>query len=59
MENQETKGEEKGCCTKGKCCGGKTLAALALLAVGGLGGYFAGRHCGKACEVPAAQSPAK
>lgn len=59
MENQETKTDEKGCCSKSKCCGGKTLGALALLAVGGLGGYFAGRHCGKACELPAVQAPAK
>lgn len=64
MENQETKGDEKGCCsTKAKCCGGKTLAALALLLVGGLGGFAAGR-CAKSCDVQAApaapvQTPAK
>ncbi|TBR23168.1 hypothetical protein EPO15_06565 [bacterium] len=66
MDNQETKGDEKGgcCSTKAKCCGGKTLAALALLLVGSVGGYFAGRHCGKVCPVgeaaaPAAPAPAK
>jgi hypothetical protein len=69
MDNQETKGEkvdEKGgCCSKSKCCGGKTLAALALLLVGGLGGFAAGR-CAKSCDVQAAapasaptQTPAK
>jgi hypothetical protein len=47
MEAQENKeGEKGGCCSKGKCCGGKALGAVALLVVGGLGGYFAGRHCG-------------
>ena len=47
MENQEAKGkdEDKGCCAKSKGCGCKALAAAALLAVGGLGGYFCGRHC--------------
>lgn len=65
MDNQETKGEkgdEKGCCAKTKCCGGKTLAALALVLVGGLSGYFAGRNCGKVCpigEAAAPQTPAK
>lgn len=46
MESQETKETGKeGCCSKGKCCGGKALAAIALLAIGGLGGYFCGRGC--------------
>lgn len=65
MENQDTKAEEKGgCCSKAKCCGGKTLAALALLLVGGLGGFAAGR-CAKSCDVKSApvaapaQTPAK
>lgn len=54
MENQETKADEKGgCCDKSKCCGGKALAALALLLVGGLGGFAAGR-CAKSCDVKAA-----
>ena len=51
METQEGKGDEKGCCAKTKCCTGKALAALALLLVGGFGGYFAGRNCGKVCPV--------
>ncbi|TPW20656.1 MAG: hypothetical protein FD126_1471 [Elusimicrobia bacterium] len=62
MDNQETKDEkvdEKGgCCSKAKCCGGKTLAALALLLVGGFGGYFAGRSCGKVCPVSQTAAPA-
>ena len=65
MENQETKADEKGgCCSKSQCCGGKTLAALALLLVGGLGGFAAGR-CAKSCDVKSAsveapaQPPAK
>jgi hypothetical protein len=63
MDNQEAKGDEKGgCCSKAsKCCGGKTLAALALLLVGGLGGFAVGR-CAKSCDVPSAapvQTPAK
>lgn len=45
MKNQEGEEEGGGCCGKGKCCGGKALAALALLLLGGIGGYFAGR-CG-------------
>lgn len=62
MENQDTKVEEKGgCCSKAsKCCGGKAVAALALLLVGGLGGFAAGR-CAKSCDVQPApvQTPAK
>ena len=49
--------DEKGCCATKKCCG-KTLAALALLAVGGLGGYAAAKCCG-AKDAPAAVSQAK
>lgn len=68
MDNQEPKATEKeGCCSKAsKCCGGKSLAALALVLIGGLGGYAAARHCGaKACPMSAAsatapaQTPAK
>lgn len=44
MENKQEAGKG-GCCDKAKCCGGKALAALALLAIGGLGGYFCGRQC--------------
>lgn len=42
MENKE---EGKACCGPSKCCG-KALFALALLAIGGLGGYLCGRNCG-------------
>ena len=61
MENQEGKEGEKGCCSKGKCCGCKALAVVALLLIGGIGGYLGGRHCaGKSCPVSAApQNPAK
>lgn len=60
MAEEATKADEKGCCGTGKkCCGGKALAALALLLVGGVGGYLAGRHC-KSCAVPpAAEAPAQ
>jgi hypothetical protein len=62
MDAQENKDEGKSCCTKGKCCGGKALAALVLLAIGGVAGYFCGRHCAtcptKTAEAPAAAAPA-
>lgn len=52
MENQEKDG--KACCDKSKCCGGKALAAVALLAVGGIGGYLASRCCKNKTDAPAA-----
>lgn len=60
MDTQENK-DGKECCTKGKCCGCKALAAIALLAVGGIGGYLCGRHCGatQCTTPPAVQAPAK
>lgn len=47
MENEKKEGVEegKGCCSKGKCCGGKALAAIALLVAGTVGGYLCGKHC--------------
>ena len=47
MENEKKEGSEegKGCCSKSKCCGGKALAAIALLVAGTIGGYLCGRHC--------------
>ncbi len=45
--------EKEGCCSKGKCCGGKALAVVALLAVGGLGGLFCARHCPVTGNAPA------
>ena len=58
MENQEKDG--KACCDKSKCCGGKTLAVIGLLAVGGAGGYLAGKCGASKCAVPAAvEAPAK
>ncbi len=64
MANEEKKAEGreegKSCCPCGKssCCCGKAIGAIALLVVGGIAGYFAGRRCG-ACplkSVPAAAS---
>lgn len=58
MENESKDG--KGCCDKSKCCGGKALVALALLAIGGAGGYVAGKCCAKKSAAPAAvEAPAQ
>ena len=63
MDSPEHKEEGKECCSKAKCCGAKALIAIALVAAGGLGGYFAGRNCGrKSCPAPAVsaeQAPTK
>ncbi|MBI2387033.1 MAG: hypothetical protein HYV14_13655 [Elusimicrobia bacterium] len=57
MENQEK--DEKACCDKSKCCGGKALAAFALLAIGATGGYLAGKCCTAKTAAPAAvEAPA-
>ena len=49
MENEEKKEEGKSCCAcpcgKTNCCCKKAIGAILLLVVGGIGGYFAGRHC--------------
>jgi hypothetical protein len=75
MANEELKGdvikegEDKGgCCGSGKsrCCCCKALAVIGLLAIGGIGGFFAGRHCQRVCDMktpaavtaPAAPAPA-
>lgn len=51
---------EKGaCCEKGKCCGGKALAVIALLAIGGAGGFLCARQCPATGGSPAASTPAK
>ncbi|MDE2490099.1 MAG: hypothetical protein KGM24_04580 [Elusimicrobia bacterium] len=58
MENEEKTEGGKCCGGKKHCCGCKAVAAIVLLGVGALGGYFAGRHC--ATTAPAAVSaPAK
>ncbi|MDE2291541.1 MAG: hypothetical protein KGL53_05615 [Elusimicrobia bacterium] len=59
MANETETKDGKGCCSKGKCCGGKGLAALALLLLGGLGGWAAATHCCAKPAAPAAQAPAK
>lgn len=64
MSEQEKGGPDgKACCDKSRCCGGKALAAFALLALGGLGGFIGGRYCASHCAVkdapPAAAQPAK
>lgn len=61
MDNEKKDGtDEKGCCSKSKCCGGKALAAFALLALGGAGGYVAGKCCSAKHAAPAAvEAPAK
>ena len=64
MDAQEKTGtpdDGKVCCSKGKCCG-KSLAALALLLIGGAGGYLCARHCPTKPEAPASapiQPPTK
>lgn len=59
MENQEKTEDGKACCVKSKCCG-KALAAFALLALGGAGGYLAGKCHASKCAVPAAvEAPVK
>lgn len=62
MDAQENKDDGKGCCAKGKCCGCKAVAGLVLLLVGGIAGWFAGRHCAtcpaKTEAAPAASAPA-
>lgn len=56
----EQDGKDGGkCCSKGKCCGGKGLAAIALLAVGAFGGYFCARHCAVKDAPAAVVAPAK
>ena len=63
MENEEKKEEGKSCCAKASCCC-KAFKAVALLVVGGIAGFFAGRHCGsgmcplKSPAAPAATAPA-
>ncbi len=49
--------KDEKCC--GKCCGGKALKVLALLAIGAAGGFFAGRCHAQKVEVPAQVQPAK
>ena len=56
-ENKKEDGQEvKGCCSKQKCCGGKALAAIALLVAGTIGGYLCGKHCpDRGGKAPSAQ----
>ncbi len=58
MDNENKDG--KSCCDKSKCCGGKGLAVLALLLIGGAGGYAAAKCCGAKSAAPAAaEAPAQ
>lgn len=61
MDNEKKDGQNgKACCDKSKCCGGKALAAFALLAIGGAGGYLAGKCCAAKTAAPASvEAPAK
>jgi len=61
MDNEKKDAQDgKACCDKSKCCGGKALAVFALLAVGSVGGYLAGKCHASKCAVPAAvEAPAK
>lgn len=59
MDNEKKDGQDgKACCNTKKCCGGKGLAVLALLLVGGAGGYLTAKCCGDkasaAVEAPSA-----
>ena len=60
MEGEEKKEDGKTCCSKASCCC-KAFKAIALLVVGLVAGYFAGRHCAM-CKMnaaaPAASAPA-
>ena len=70
MEETKESGE-KGCCSTGKrCCCGKALAAIGLIAIGFAGGAIFARHCPlRMCpfapavqtqtQAPAAQPKAK
>jgi hypothetical protein len=51
--------KQEKCCMGGKCCGGKALKVIALLAIGGLGGFFAGRCHAQKVDAPAIVQPAK
>ena len=61
MDTPENKSEGKGCCTStSKCCGCKAVAAVVLLLVGGIIGFFCGRRCGmKMCPVSGMSVPAQ
>ncbi len=58
MDEKDQKEGTESCCSKKKCCGCKALAAVALLLLGGVGGYLAGRHCA-VCAPQAVSAPAQ
>ena len=65
MDAEEKKEDGKSCCTKSFtccCCACKAIKAIVLLIVGGVIGFFAGRHCGmcpmKSMTAPATTAPA-
>ena len=58
MDNEKKDAQDgKACCDKSKCCGGKALAVIGLLAIGAAGGYLAGKCHASKCDVPAAATP--
>ncbi len=61
MEAEEKKEEGQTCCSKGGCCC-KAFKAIALLVIGGIVGFFAGRQCAmcsaKMHSAPAVSAPA-
>ncbi len=60
MDNEKKDGQDgKACCDAKKCCGGKSLAVIALLAIGGAGGYLAGKCCAAKTAPAAVEAPAK
>ena len=56
MEGEEKKEDGKTCCSKASCCC-KAFKAIVLVLVGGVAGFFAGRHCGM-CPLKSAMAPA-
>ena len=55
MENQEKKEEGESCCSKGGCCC-KAFKAIALLVIGAIGGFLAGRYCATCAVKTTSQS---
>lgn len=52
-KQEDGKHDDKNCCAKGGC-GCKALKVIALLLIGGLGGYCAGKRCHTAAPTASA-----